>query len=774
MTASFLGRGIYVDGNFDGDITNSATIQVSEGNGTGSHLYGIKVSDTFTGNLTNDSFIQVQGDSAKTRGIEIGDVAVGSTIQNSGTILSNSDLYAAYGINVENNYGSITNTSLLNIYSRDYYSIGIYTSDNSGAITNTGTIRSKSYSNSYDAYGIWVDANGGSITNDGTIDVYSKDMMARGIVDGSGSGTITNNASRTITVETINGEAQGIYAYQSDITNSGTITANKDGVLDYKAVSLYAFLGDVTNTYGGSLHGNINVYAGTLTNSGTISLPHNANSATTAASINYFSNESTGILTIGLQTNGTTTTYSQLVTSASTFEDGSTINVDVTSGSTNVGNIAGERLNDVVSAVGAGGLTVNGTINVTDNSALLNFEIVDDVNSLQDDTIDLNVVAANVGGGGGNIENTSELGLGNNNTQSAAIVLDTIQAGNHPQMASVFTALNNLSTNTAVAKAVESTTPQATSATVGAAGQISNGIAGIVEQRQNIVMGGGLNSGDEMFSNKNAWVKTFGSLGKQDNVDGLNGFDVKAYGIGMGIDAEVKENQTLGFAFFYTNASVDVNNVSQTSDLDVFTTLIYGNAPIIDDKTKFLYQVGYAWQKTTGKRDVFTEDTAESKYTSKTASLDLKVVRDYKVNDKLLLQPMISTTYRHFTNPEYSETGAGALNLNVQKFTSSELLASVGTMSYYKLDENSKIIGNVNVGYDFHDRQQGVISAYQGASTVTFDTTGIDNGRWSYEAGVGFERDLDENSNINFSYNYQAQGSTFANNTFSAKYVYKF
>jgi outer membrane autotransporter protein len=196
--------------------------------------------------------------------------------------------------------------------------------------------------------------------------------------------------------------------------------------------------------------------------------------------------------------------------------------------------------------------------------------------------------------------------------------------------------------------------------------------------------------------------------------------------------------------------------------------------PVIDNKTKLLYQLGYALQKTSGERTLFTGDTATSDYTSKTASLDLKLLRDYKINDNLLLQPMVSTTYRHFTNPSYSETGAGALNLDVQKFTSTELILGVGTLASYRLSEDSKLTGNINVGYDLHDKQQSVTASYQGATGVSFDTDGIDNGRWSYNLGVGYEMDINDSSNLNFSYNRQGQGSDFVNNAISAKYVLKF
>jgi outer membrane autotransporter protein len=651
-------------------------------------------------------------------------------------------------------------TSEIRYYSND--------ATNTYTFSNTGGFN---IANDVEQYGFYInDADTYTITNDGTFNFVNLNSDAEPgasaiYTRGGGNFYITNN--NTINISS---SGYGVYGIVNstnglgNIMNNGTITAKYEGGYDNRAYAIQSSSTvDVTNSNTGILNGNLDI-SKTLTNNGKISLPHNATS-TNNASVTTFIN--TGTLEIGLLTDGQTTTHSQLATTNATFDTGSIINVNVLAASTNVDLIKGTILENIVSA--SNSLTIN-DLTITDNSALLDFQYVEN-----GETIDLNIVGGTDNNGDAITIESSTQAYGNTNAKAAGKVLQAISnAGNFTAMTPVFTALAGLSTTDAVAKAVETTTPQTAAATVGAASQIANGISGIVEQRQNITMGGGLSSGDEMFANKNAWVKPFGSFGSQDDKDGLNGFDVKAYGIGMGIDGEIKPNQTLGFAFFYTSANVDVNNVSQKSNLDVFTTLVYGNTPIIDEKTKLLYQLGYAWQKTSGERTVFTGDIATSNYTSKTASLDLKLVRDYKMNDNLLLQPIVSATYRHTTTPTYSETGAGPLSLGVKKATATELLVGLGTMGYYKLDNDSRLIGNLHLNYDFKNQQQTTTASYQGASGVTFDTDGIDNGRWSYEAGIGYERDINENSNINFSYSYQAKGTAFSNNTISAKYVLKF
>jgi outer membrane autotransporter protein len=195
----------------------------------------------------------------------------------------------------------------------------------------------------------------------------------------------------------------------------------------------------------------------------------------------------------------------------------------------------------------------------------------------------------------------------------------------------------------------------------------------------------------------------------------------------------------------------------------------------VDDKTNVLYQVGYSYQDTSSQRDIaFMSTSAKADYDSHVESVDVRVLRDYPINDKVLLQPLVSTTYRYFKTANYSESGAGSLNLNVKDFSSSEFILGLGTLAYYQINNESKLFGNVNVGYDLKDDNNIVTSSYQGASGLSFETEGIDNGRWTYDLGFGYENDLTELSNLSFTYNFQGEGSDYTNHVISAKYTFKF
>lgn len=674
----------------------------------------------------------------------IGDGAITSLTENSTLTISN----ATYNIpsGTANAAFSITNAST--------YSLDII---NNGILNVTGLST---------GINIYYAADDSSVTNNGTINLNSggdgiyMSLKANDFIDNTANGNIFVNGSYGSYAISLVSDSLG-----GTVTNSGTITAKTNGELNHDAYSLFSFANTnaITVNNSGTMNGNIRLTKGVLNNTGTVSLPYNVNNS--SGFIQTFNNS--GTLEIGLLTNGSTTTYSQLYVGDIIFANNSTLKVNVLPASTNVSTLVGTTLNYVIAA--ADSITIDGVLNITDNSALLDFEYSLGTSGPAEF---LNLTAVQAQSVGQTISGN------NSNAQAAAGTLQTIvdNSASHSQMNGVVTALNGLSTNAQVEKAVDSTTPQTTTSSFTASNQISNNVANIIVQRQNVNLNaGGVNSGDELLAQKNLWVKPYGSMAKQSNKEGVNGFDMNAYGIGIGVDGEYAPDQKIGVGLFYTRGNVDVNNVAQTSDMDVYSFIVYGIASLIDDKTHLLYQAGYSWQDTASSRGIaFMGTSASADYTSKVASLDLKLLRDYKLGNDTLIQPLISTTYRYFKSPSYSESGAGALNLDVQEFSSNEFIVGAGALGYYQIDKASRIFGNVNVGYDVRNDDNIVSSAYQGASGLSFNTSGIDNGRWSYDAGFGYESGIDDASGVSLSYNLQGEGSGFINHVVSAKYTYKF
>ena len=740
ITASMISSGMFADS------CSRNIVTIDDVNTTGVVL---KICEDL--DITAEGSIQITNDTNDTyvKAVDFNDS--NANITNSGTITVNSqgDITKNYGV-----YG--------------YY--GYYAN-----ITNSGTINVGSEGNSTGNYGI--SGYYSDITNSGTISINSEGKNNSNIGLCGGYSNIAN--SGTITINSIGQRTKnyGIYGYDSDITNSGTITVGESsasigifaidsnvtnsGTINVNATALHAFgiyerndkdsnisvintaSGTITaseaidiNGIGTSLiknQGTINTslissWSSTLINSGTINL-HNFtihryhNSPLTKSGFiktKIFNQTSTGTLSIDANLtddghNGVSVRNSAVrAMDSATLDDGSTINVNVISERAGITQRFLDQNGTVKHIITAQReIDTNTTkLNITDNLPVLDFEaFMDDTNT----TLNLKVVKAK-----------------------------TIAPKDKPLAA-------------------------ASTPTIGM--EILNTLGAVVQARQNDMRG--LGSGDMAFKDKHMWFKPFGMYTKQDNKDGINGFDANTYGFGMGIDGEYKEGRRAGFAFFYSNTSLDINDVIQTDDMNVFNLVAYGSNPVADDKTMLFYQAGAGVQKNNAKRYVTANSkTAKADYTSQSYYIQAKVTRDYGINDKLMITPAIKGALRYFKAPSYTESGAGVLNnMSVDSVSTTQVLLGLAANMKYKINDKTNFISNVTLDYDFNNDAQSVSGYYQG---IPFNTSGIKNSALSYGLGLGISRELKKNLVLNLKYSLNGRGNDFINHSIQAKFRWRF
>ena len=274
------------------------------------------------------------------------------------------------------NNQDLTNNGTIEAISDNSTAIGIEISNsNAATISHTNFINAVSITQ--DAYGIkvWNNDGSGTVSNDGEIEASSTDENAYGIyLSGTNSGSITN--SGTIVANSTNNDAYGIYVNDNigTITNSGTITA---------PVAIYAgSSGAFENTSTGIINGDIQAGNTNVQNDGTINL-----ASTDFSTVNDFTQSSAGTLEIKLNSGADgVPSYSKLSANGIvTLASGTTLNVNVQTSTDYQDLLIGQQLADVISATTL--TTDASTLNVTDTSALLNFNAIVDGN-----TLDLDVV----------------------------------------------------------------------------------------------------------------------------------------------------------------------------------------------------------------------------------------------------------------------------------------------------------------------------------------------------------------------------------------------
>lgn len=742
----YAGAGGVLSSNIQGNskLINNKNIDVfAKSNGDGTDALGIFLGD-FSGEIKNSKNASIKAVSEGNKeSIAFGISAISSedgSLVNEGSInVSAKAKDVAFGVATE----------FWGWYENDEYSLL------DGSFSNSGTINAFAQSDKYAvASGLSTDA----LVEDSTI---------------INSGVISSNAVSKDVKKAFAYGLVGNELVNSTITNSGTIEAKINGKLNNQGFSLdYEDTSGstITNEKTGKLYGNIYLGDnGQFVNKGFVSLPFNANALNTIQYLDddgnpedtrkggvYISNlVNSGTIEIGAFKNSNSKIENtQILTKNATFNAGSKLNVRVEAGSKAF--VKGDKLEQVISA--ANSLTIN---ELKVNSATLEFEEVE-VKPLTTNSnvkyIDLVVSKVN---------SFSEAGNTRGNATIIAQTLDKLRTD--PTLGSLVAKLDTLDAAD-LNRALDTLTPTIAAAISNTSSQITSSVSNVISSR----LGSGANSGDEMvLGNSTLWTKLYGSLGEQKEKDGINGFDLKTYGLGLGYENEYKDGQLLGTGLFYTNANVDINGVSQKTDVDAYSIALYGNNLLKDNKTTIYYQGAYTWQKNDSKRDLFDRTQANAKFTTKILSLDLGVGHKININESLHMEPKLGVTYKHYSNPNYSETGSSA-NITTNKFTSSELLGNAELNMGYKINDFSKITATAGVGYDFKNDNNIVTSSFSAAPSNSFDTKGIDNGRWKYVAGLGYDVDVNNQNNINLSYNFQGEGSKYTNHGLALNYRYKF
>lgn len=733
---------------------------------------------------TNDGTIKAvsKANDAQSLGFVADQPIVGSTIVNNGIILSEAKgLNKAYsnGFLITDTFSesTFTNNGKISVSADglDSNAEAIeLTNVNDSEIINKGIIEAFVFNNS---------------TNDDATGIFFENVLNSNIKN---DGTIITNSNAYYSL------SKGInpgYFYNSTIINSGTIKSTMNNSLDEKGMAINLDFIDttssITNTKSGKIYGNIllttnnaDVGDAKFINEGFISLPYNANKnslfsfeyedengkkITETASLRpYLANlTNSGIIEIGAFKNSSgNIENTQILTKNATFEKGSKMQVNVVSGSKafNLGDTLAEVIKST-NKLTVNELSLNQTI-LADNSATLDFkyEIIDDKQ--------IDLVVSKVNKISDVIIEDKENNQNITNTASIGDLLDNLR--DNPLMGGLISNIDAMSTSNEVSEAINSITPTTVASLINTSSQINKSISDVVSTRLgNINMG--MNSGDDMnIDNNKVWIKAYGGLGKQRDKDDISGFDLKTYGVGIGYDKEYQDDQFIGLATFYTRANTKTNNINHENDIDAYSIVAYGSNTFPNKKTKVYYQTAHTWQRNDSKREIFSGERADSKFTSKVFFADLKVGHKIDLSDSVSIEPNMGVAYSHFTNPSYKEKGAGALNIQSDKFTSSKIVGKLGTTLEYEVNEDSKLTLSLGAGYNFKDNDRNIISSFEGAPNAVFDTKGIDNGRWEYEAGLGYAINLDEQNNFNISYKYLGEGNKYNNNTLTLNYNYKF
>jgi outer membrane autotransporter protein len=302
---------------------------------------------------------------------------------------------------------------------------------------------------------------------------------------------------------------------------------------------------------------------------------------------------------------------------------------------------------------------------------------------------------------------------------------------------------------------------------------------GMITENDSKTIGGGLNSsgissGDKEID-QGIWGQVFGSVAKQNSSSQDGGFRSTSSGVAFGYDKEISKGSHLGIAISYANSKVKSTDSLKQTDVDTYQANIYNGKTF----GKYFLDtiVGFAWNDYNSNRAIPSiNKTAESNYQGQSYISKARTGFIQDIGHGFNLIPELSLSFVHNRNNNYSETGAGSMNLDVQGSSTNFLEGRGGLkLGYHTITkEGTKITPEIRVsyGYDFIGDRQTITSNFAG-QTATFSSLSSKVDQRSFRAGAGIDFANINEITLSADYNYERK-SEYYSHSGSLKARYSF
>jgi len=273
----------------------------------------------------------------------------------------------------------------------------------------------------------------------------------------------------------------------------------------------------------------------------------------------------------------------------------------------------------------------------------------------------------------------------------------------------------------------------------------------------------------------NMWLQGYGQHGVQDANEGIQGYTANTWGGAVGIDTtSFLPDSVLGVSLNYGRTSADSKNSNTTStDVDNYGLNVYGSYDL-GHESFVNGQVGYAHNKISSDRHnvggiaglTANGDTDSDQYMAKVA-----LGRDFAQSQGLTLTPTVSAAYAHVATSNYTETGAGGLDLAVGSSSLNVIRLGIGGNAAWNLKNTDgsvmKPALHVGYSYDAGSDRVSTTSTFTGDTTgAVFASSGPSPDRSAFNAGAGLTYmttanfDLSANYDYTYKANYDAHTGT--------------
>ena len=299
--------------------------------------------------------------------------------------------------------------------------------------------------------------------------------------------------------------------------------------------------------------------------------------------------------------------------------------------------------------------------------------------------------------------------------------------------------------------------------------KVSNNVASSTQAKFNPIQ-----KLDQILPNDwEAWTEGSISFGKIGETSLSSAQDIDGFGITVGADRKMDEDQILGVAVRVGNTDVDVGTFGSAVDTNALSLSVYG-INSLEDKNflKHVFGVSYL-DSDIVRKDEGNTNTHTGDREGKQVFGSLDIGREYEDGD-LTISSIGSIDGSYTALDSYTESGTNAISYNDQDIKS--LMASLGVLIDRDINlENSNVKSRVNLEYSKEFASSSKVVTSYVSDSESFEYQADNKNRDIYTAGLGLDFKHDQGLTISTDYErQQIKGHGYINKfTFSAGYLYR-
>lgn len=254
--------------------------------------------------------------------------------------------------------------------------------------------------------------------------------------------------------------------------------------------------------------------------------------------------------------------------------------------------------------------------------------------------------------------------------------------------------------------------------------------------------------GPDQGRNNSAWFKGFGARATQDIQGGFAGYRSRTAGGSFGADSMLENDWLVGAAFTFADTDIDMDS-SRLGDRTAIKTYQATFYTSHDFGTWYLDgMLSYAQQRFDSSRDTTVTGVARSSYDGNQLSARFVAGFPVMLNELTTFTPLAGVEWNGVTRDAYSETGAGALSLNVQKETINRVRSILGAKlsTEKELSNGMTMIPSVRASWkhEFNNDAMRSTTTFAGGGAA-FNTPGQDLPGNSFSLGASVSLQTSKN-----------------------------